>query len=777
MKGLRPLHFRLLKKSLYVKQDAMKGCKPFIFHRIDRLCRSGGAIFRSKAQKNHFRSLAMQDESFILHGACQKHRFLTRWDEGAAASSFFRNASALLIRRRILKTDAFFHGRIFPFFRVRDGQTREVMLKYRVVLYDLDGRAIPLNAADSARLEQLLETVERPARYIGGEMNATNKSWDSVKCHFAFCFPDTYEIAMSHLGMKILYHLINERQDAVCERVCMPAADMADAMRQVDLPLFSLESRTPLDQFELVGFTLQYEMSFTNILEMLDLGRIPVLAKDRSDTYPLVVAGGPCAFNPEPLAPFFDAFMIGDGEEIMHELIDVVIDAREKGQSKQEILRRLAGIEGMYVPALYEAAYHDDGTLASFKPIDPAAPAVVKKRVVKDLSAAIYPDKIPVPYTEIIHDRIVLEIMRGCTRGCRFCQAGMLYRPVRERSMERLLQLADSLEKATGYEEISLSSLSSGDYTCLPQLISALMDRFRDKRVGVSLPSMRIDNIVKQSLEETQQVKKSGLTLAPEAGTQRLRDVINKGVTEGDLIRSVTDAFECGWSSVKLYFMMGLPTETDEDLQGIGHLAQKVVGAYYSLPKEKRARGLKVTCSASVFVPKPFTPFQWAAQDTIETVHEKQAALRQYLKQKFVTFNWHESNLSMLEAVIARGDRRVGDVIYHAWKRGCRLDGWSEHFKYDAWLEAFRDCHLDPAFYAYRERPYEELLPWQFIDAGVSQEYLKRENEKAKAGVITHDCRYGCNGCGLHKWGVCEFVEHPPLKGQDPEARHAALYD
>ena len=633
-----------------------------------------------------------------------------------------------------------------------------------------------MNELENARLEKLLEKVQKPARYTGGEMNAVKKDWASVRSTFAFCFADTYEIGMSHLGMKILYHLINGRSDALCERVFMPGADMADLMRQEGLPLFSLESRKNLDEFDIIGFTLQYEMSYTNILEMLDLGRVAIYAKDRPQDAPIVVAGGPCAFNPEPLAPFIDAFMIGDGEDVMHELIDVIRDGREAGLSRLDIFRNLARLEGVYVPALYDAAYHEDGTLKAFAPNDPAAPERVKKRVVKDLSAAVYPDSIPVPYTEIVHDRMVLEIMRGCTRGCRFCQAGMLYRPVRERSMERLLELADKLQQSTGYEEMSLSSLSSGDFTCLPQLISALMERYKEKRVSVSLPSMRIDNIVKQSLEETQQVKKSGLTLAPEAGTQRLRDVINKGVTEEDLIRSVTDAFECGWSSVKLYFMMGLPTETDEDLMGIGHLAKKVVDAYYSLPKEKRSKnGVKVTASASVFVPKPFTPFQWAAQDTIEQVHEKQMKLRQYLKIKCVNFNWHESQLSMLEACISRGDRRIGDVIYHAWKRGCRLDSWNEFFKFDQWLAAFEDCGLTPDFYAYRERPYDELLPWAFIDAGVSMEYLKKENEKAKQVQTTRDCRHGCNGCGLHTWGVCDWVKNPPLKDSDKTA--APLFD
>ncbi len=633
-----------------------------------------------------------------------------------------------------------------------------------------------MTEAMNATLEKLLEQVQKPAQYIGGEMNAVLKDWGAVRARFAFCFPDTYEIGMSHLGMKILYHLINGRDDALCERVFMPAADMADKMREAKLPLFSWESRHLITEFDIVGFTLQYEMSYTNILEMLDLSGIPVLREQRGEEMPFIVAGGPCAFNPEPLADFIDAFMIGDGEDVMHELIDVIRDGREAHHTKAEILRDLARLEGVYVPALYRAEYHADGTLKSFAPIDDAAPATVKKRVVKDLSNAVYPDAIPVPYTEIVHDRMVLEIMRGCTRGCRFCQAGMLYRPVRERSMERLLELAEKLQQSTGYEEMSLSSLSSGDFSCLPQLISALMEKYKSKRVSVSLPSMRIDNIVKQSLEETQQVKKSGLTLAPEAGTQRLRDVINKGVTEEDLIRSVTDAFQCGWSSVKLYFMMGLPTETDEDLRGIGDLAKKVVDAYYRVPKEQRSKnGVRVTASASVFVPKPFTPFQWAGQDTMETVHEKQAKLREYLKLKCVHFNWHESGLSMLEACISRGDRRIGQVIYRAWQRGCRLDGWNEHFKLDQWLAAFEDCRLTPDFYAYRERTYDELLPWQFIDAGVSMEYLKKENEKARKGETTRDCRRGCNGCGLQTWDVCDFVKHPPLKDADQTA--APLYD
>ncbi len=618
-----------------------------------------------------------------------------------------------------------------------------------------------MNSSQNAALERLLEQVQKPARYTGGEMNTAVKPIDGAELSFAFCFPDIYEIAMSHLGMKILYHIINKLPWAVCERVCTPWPDMGDGLRRENLPLFSLESRTPLCDFDVVGFTLQYEMSYTNILEMLDLGRITLYGRDRGEAEPIVVAGGPCAYNPEPLAPFFDAFMIGDGEEVIIQLCQVIRDGRKEKLPRREILRRLAGLEGVYVPSLYDASYHEDGTLAAFVPNDAAAPAVVQRCVVPDLNGADYPDTIPVPYTDVVFDRIVLEIMRGCTRGCRFCQAGMLYRPVRERSMDRLLELADKLEAATGYEEMSLSSLSSGDYSCLPELITELMRRYKDKRVSVSLPSMRIDNIVKQSLEETSKVKKSGLTLAPEAGTQRLRDVINKGVTEEDLVRAVTDAFECGWSSVKLYFMTGLPTETDEDLRGIAHMAQRVIDAYFTVPREKRARGLRVTCSASVFVPKPFTPFQWAAQDSLEVMEQKQAALREYLKIKSVTFNWHEGHLSRLEACISRGDRRIGDVIYTAWKKGCRLDGWNEFFRYDLWMDAFRECGLDPDFYATRSRAYDELLPWAFIDAGVTQEYLRRECERAKQGLTTRDCRKGCNGCGLQRWkGVCSCYEN-----------------
>ena len=608
------------------------------------------------------------------------------------------------------------------------------------------------------QIEALLDKVQKPSRYTGGEMNAVVKPWTDADVTFAFCFPDTYEVAMSHLGMKILYSLINSQPGALCERVCMPWVDMLSLMKENNVPLFSLETRTVLNRFDIVGFTLQYEMSYTNILEMLSLGRIPVFSRDRKESDPLVIAGGPCAFNPEPLHAFMDAYVLGDGEEATLEVVETVRIWKESKAPRLALLKMLSGIKGVYVPALYDVAWNEDGTIASFQPNCEEAPKKVQKRVVLDLDKAFYPESIPVPYTEIVHDRIMLEIMRGCTRGCRFCQAGMLYRPVRERSLEKLLTLAEQLENSTGYEEISLSSLSSGDYSCLPELARELMQRFQDRKVSISLPSLRIDSVVKESLAETQKVRKSSLTFAPEAGTQRLRDVINKGVTREDLVRTVSEAFEGGWSSVKLYFMMGLPTETHEDLNGIGELAQSVVGAYFSLPREKRAKGLNVTCSASCFVPKPFTPFQWAGQDTLQTFKEKQAYLRKVLSIRGVTFNWHDPEVSLLEACFARGDRRLSEVLYEAWRLGCLLDGWTEQFHYDLWVKAFENCGIDPAFYANRERSRDELLPWDFIDAGVTKDFLWRENEKSIMAQTTSDCRHGCHGCGLTRFeGVCKL--------------------
>lgn len=607
-----------------------------------------------------------------------------------------------------------------------------------------------------AVIDRLLPLVEKPARYIGGEMNTEIKPRTKETAAFAFCFPDSYEVAMSHLGMKILYHILNKQPDMLCERVMMPWVDMMGHMRTEDIPLFSLETRTALRDFDVVGFTLQYEMSFTNVLEMLDLGKIPVRSSDRAQDDPIIIAGGPCAFNPEPLAPFIDCFVIGDAETAIVEVTRLIKQMRLDGQPRKDILEALCEIPGCYVPSLYEVSYHEDGTLAAFTPLSPKAPFSIRKRLELDLEALDYPDVIPVPFTEIVHDRVALEIMRGCTRGCRFCQAGMLYRPVRERSPEKLFDLAEKLIAATGYEEMSLSSLSTGDYGQLVELIRGLMERFAKQRVSLSLPSMRVDSDVKEALAQVSEVKKSGLTLAPEAATQRLRDVINKGITEEDIIRSVSDAFENGWSSVKLYFMNSLPTETDEDLIAFGDVARMIIGAFRQTPKEKRGKFLNISLSSSTFVPKPFTPFQWDAQDDMETISRKLALLRQSLKIKGVSFSWNDPQLSRMEACISRGDRRLGEVIYSAWRRGCKLDGWREHFKYDQWMEAFNDHHLDPDFYASRERKKDELLPWDFVDCGVTKQYLWLERERALQASTTPDCRHGCEGCGLRRFaGAC----------------------
>ena len=607
------------------------------------------------------------------------------------------------------------------------------------------------------KIDGLLDRVQKPARYMGGEMNAVLKDPDSVAIRYAFAFPDVYEVGMSHLGSRILYDIINKREDALCERVFTPWVDMADLMRKENVPLFSLETRSPVRGFDMLGITLQYEMSYTNILELLDLAGIPLHSEDRTWDDPIVIAGGPCAFNPEPLYHFIDAFSIGDGEISTLETIDVVKACKAEGVSRKECLRRLSRLRGVYVPSLYEATYNEDGTLKSFEPTEEGVPRTVVKNMVADLDKAEYPESVIVPFMEIVHDRINIEVLRGCTRGCRFCQAGMIYRPVRERSVEHILDLAKKLIDETGYEEITLSSLSTDDYTCLPQLAHELMERFAEKRVALSLPSLRLDSNLKQTLEETQKVRKSSLTYAMEAGTQRLRDVINKGITEENLTSSVGDAFASGWSSVKLYFMFGLPTETFEDLDGIADLASKVVRKYFETPKNVRAKGLRVNCSASCFVPKPFTPFQWEPQDTIEQFEEKQKHLCHIMHIKGVEFNWHEPQVSFLEAVFARGDRRTADALEAAWKLGCRFDGWTDQFRFDKWMEAFEQTGVDPAFYANRRREKDELLPWAFIDAGVTQQYLWREYERAVQAQTTPDCRKGCQGCGLKRFeGACE---------------------
>ena len=610
----------------------------------------------------------------------------------------------------------------------------------------------------SDRIEDLLLKVQKPVRYIGGEYGAVIKDPEKVDVRFAFLFPDTYEVGMSHLGMRILYHIINRREDTWCERTFTPWVDMAAEMRSAGIPLFTLESRTPVREFDLLGVTLQYEMSFTNILESLDLAGIPLRREERGEGYPFIVCGGPCAFNPEPLAPFVDLIALGDGEIETGELIDLYRDWRVSGAPRDEFLRRSAQIEGIYVPSLYDVRYNDDGTVSEIAPTPGSgAPALVKKALVRDLDGADYPDRLIVPYGEIVHNRIMLEIFRGCTRGCRFCQAGMIYRPVRERSMDRLMVLARALVENTGYDEISLMSLSSGDYSCLPALAHQMVEEFSRRRVKISLPSQRIDAVLTDTLKETQKVRKTALTLAPEAGTQRLRDVINKGVTEEDLMRSVSDAFSQGWSAVKLYFMIGLPTETDEDVLGIADLAQKVRACYFAVPKEQRAPGLRITVSASVFVPKNFTPFQWCGQLDSETVIRRQNLLKEALRRiKGVDFKYHAPDLSYIEAVFARGDRRLADALEYGWRHGCRFDGWSDQFKYDTWLEAFKACGLDPDFYALRERELDETLPWDHLDAGVTKAFLRREWEKATRGERTQDCRKGCVGCGLKRYeGAC----------------------
>lgn len=607
--------------------------------------------------------------------------------------------------------------------------------------------------------EDILPKVEKPGRYVGNEWNSVHKNLDGIDIRFAFCFPDVYEVGMSHLGLKILYHMLNDEKDIYCERVFAPWPDMEKEMRANDIKLFALESRDPIGDFDFIGFTLQYEMSYTNILNMLDLAGVPIRAKDRKEGQPFVIAGGPCAYNPEPLSEIVDLFALGEGEELLLEIMDAYKAWKASAKSREEFLKQAAGIKGVYVPSLYNVEYNEDSTIKSVEPIAEEAPKKVRKRVIKSLKNAYFPDKIIVPYIEIVHDRIMLEIFRGCTRGCRFCQAGMVYRPIREREVDELVEIADKLLASSGYEEISLSSLSTSDYSRLQELVEKLMSKYQANRVALSLPSLRIDSFSLKLIEEVQKVRKSGLTFAPEAGTQRMRDVINKGVTEEDLIKSVGAAFETGYSNVKLYFMIGLPTETMEDVLGIADLSLKVVDRYYQVPKDKRAKGLSVSVSASSFVPKPFTPYQWEPQDRIETLIEKQKELRAAFKKKQVSFSWHEPYVSYLEAIFARGDRRLSEVLVKAWELGCKFDGWDEHFKFDKWMEAFEQCGIDPEFYAYRKRDLEEKLPWDHIDVGITKKFLRSEYKKSLKAELTRDCRTACTGCGinlLEEGGVCK---------------------
>ena len=607
--------------------------------------------------------------------------------------------------------------------------------------------------------DSLLLSVEKPARYCGGEWNVVEKDVNEISIRFAFCFPDVYDVGMSHLGLKIIYHILNKREDTYCERVFAPWVDMEKKMRENNIPLFSLETKDPIKCFDFLGFTLQYEMSYTNILNMLDLAGIPIFAKDRDDSYPIICAGGPCACNPEPLADFFDFFVLGEGEEVMNEIMDLYKECKDRGDNKITFLNKVALIGGVYVPSLYNVEYNEDNTIKEVTPKSSEIPSKIRKRVILDMDKVDYPEEYIVPYLDIVHDRIMLEVFRGCTRGCRFCQAGFIYRPVREKSAQRLLNLADNIMESTGYEEISLVSLSTSDYSDLESFTNELIEKTEKEKVNVSLPSLRIDSFSLDLMEKAQKVRKSGLTFAPEAGTQRLRDVINKGVTAENLISSVKLAFEGGWTGVKLYFMLGLPTETLEDVVGINELARKVVYTYKQVPFEKRTKGLRVTVSASNFVPKPFTPFQWEPQDTIEGLIEKQKLLKEklYDKSRTIVFNWHEAKVSFLEAVLARGDRKISSVIYKAWQKGCNYDSWDEFFSFEKWMEAFNECGIDPYFYANRKRDYEEVFPWDHIDFGISKDFLIKENKKAYEEKTTPNCMEGCSACGASVFGggVC----------------------
>lgn len=600
-------------------------------------------------------------------------------------------------------------------------------------------------------LERILLKVQKPAQYIGGELNSVMKDPASVDCRLAFCFPDKYEVGMSHLGMKILYSLYNSYPNFWCERVFAPDQDMEDLMRQNHIPLYGLESLEPITNFDFILFTLQYEMSYTSILNMLDLAGVPIRSKERKNLFPIVAAGGPCACNPEPIADFIDLFFLGEGEEVNIEVTNLYLTAKNQGWDKQKFLVEASKIPGVYVPSLYDVAYHEDGTIASVTPNQPDVPPTIQKRIIADLDKVFYPENFIVPFIGIVHDRAMLEVQRGCIRGCRFCQAGFIYRPMRGKHFDTLNQNAHSLCDSTGYEEISLTSLSTSDYLELEPLLDNMLTWTNDQKINMSLPSLRVDNFSKELMEKISKLRKSGLTFAPEAGTQRLRDVINKNVSEDELMETCKTAFEGGYTNVKLYFMMGLPTETMEDIEGIANLAQKVVDLFYSLPTKPKGKGVNVSISCACFVPKPFTPFEFEPQDTMEMLREKQKHLLASVKSKKISVSYHDADTSFIEAVLAKGDRRLGNAIELAWKKGSRLDGWNEYFKPSRWYEAFEETGVSPAFYANRKRDYEEIMPWDHLDYMVSKEFLIRENKLAHQDKITPHCRIQCSGCGANR--------------------------